>query len=98
MGELTDQSCGDVTVNIWLTVDVAFAATLVAALSPVVTAAPVGPSTVDVTVTDAALAPWFCTSVATDTVADAADTDGVDTNTPLYGTWTTLSLVSQVFR
>src|SRR3954452_3694530 len=62
-GELIDQSCGDVTVNIWLTDDVAFAATLAAALSPVVTAAPVGPSTVDVTVTEAALVDWFCTSV-----------------------------------
>jgi hypothetical protein len=36
-----------------------FAGTLVAALSPDVTDAPVGPSTVDVTVTDAVAVPWF---------------------------------------
>src|SRR3954468_23701117 len=98
LGALTDQSCGDVTVSIWLTDDVAFAATLAAALSPVVTAAPVGPSTVDVTVTEAALVDWFCTSVATEIVAEPAETEGVVTYTPPHGTWTGFTFTSQTFR
>jgi hypothetical protein len=66
-----------------VTVAAAFAPTFVAALSAVVATAPLGVRTVAVTIAEAALAESFCSSVATDTVADPIDTDGVATNTPL---------------
>ena len=83
MGAVSDQSCGEATVRLWLIADVAFAATLVLALSPDVATAPPGVRIVVVTVTAAAAVDWFCTSVLTDTVADPVETDGVETNTPL---------------
>ncbi len=83
MGVASDQSCGELTVRLWLTVEVAPTATLVLALSPDVATAPLGVRIVVVTVTAAALADWFCTSVLTETVADPVETEGVDTNTPL---------------
>jgi hypothetical protein len=82
LGDDTDQSCGDDTVSIWVIVDVAAAATVVALLSPDVTVAPLEFSTVAVTVTEALPEPWFCTSVATDTMPEPVDPDGVETNTP----------------
>jgi hypothetical protein len=56
-----------------------------AGLSADVTAAPVGPVMVAVIVADAAAVDAFRTSVATDTVAEALETEGVETNTPFQG-------------
>jgi hypothetical protein len=63
----------------------ASAATIVAALSFDAIVLPSAPTMVVVTVTDAEAVDWFCTSVLTDTVADASLTVGVVTKTPLCG-------------
>jgi hypothetical protein len=67
-------------------------------LSFVATTLPSAAVIVAVTVTMALADDWFCTSVATATVADVALTAGVVTKTPLLGTWTELSTLSQTLR
>ena len=93
-----DQSWGLATARFWLTIVVASAAMSLAGLVSVATAAPLGSKMVVVTVTDAELANWFCTSVLTETLAEVLLTVGELTNTPLLVTWTGLTTVNQTLR
>ena len=70
-------------MRLWFNVEVAPAATGLAAVVSPATFVPVASSISVVIVTDWELVDWFSTSAATETVADVALTEGVVMNPPL---------------
>ena len=96
VGDEGDQSLGLDTVTVCATLEVAPAATEVAAEVAVPTSVPAASRTELVTETDAALAESFCTVTLMFTVALDAETVGVLTCVPVYATRTGFTVFNHV--